>query len=79
VRVVDCWPPRNETTTSPGLPTPVSDSGNIEMELQKAVQLIEVRERGLHKAVREAAEMERVLRRRVRTRGGLGGEVERGK
>jgi hypothetical protein len=49
------------------------------MELQRAVQEVTARERELHKAVKEAAEMERVLRRRVRTRGGLSGEVERGK
>jgi hypothetical protein len=75
VRVVDCWPPRNETTTSPGLPTPEPDSANAETELQRAVQEVAARERELHKAVKEAAEMERVLRRRVRTHGGLGGEV----
>jgi hypothetical protein len=79
VRVVDCWPPRNEATTSSGLPTPEPDPANAETELQRAVQEVAARERELHKAVKEAAEMERVLRRRVRTRGGLSGEVERGK
>jgi hypothetical protein len=39
------------------------------------VQEVAARERELYKAVKEAAEMERVLRRRVRTHGGLGGEV----
>jgi hypothetical protein len=76
VRVVDCWPPlENETTTSPGSPTSEPDSANIATELQKAVQEVAAREKELHRAVRQAAEMERVLRRRVRTRGGLGGEA----
>ena len=46
----------------------------IEMELQKAVEEVEARERDLHRAVWQAAEMERSLsRRRTRTRGDLSG------
>lgn len=59
-RVVDQWPPQQHSQLSSSLPTPY-----------KGKQVVSRAE--LHEAVQEAAAIERSLRRRVKTHGGLNG------
>lgn len=66
--------PTHEQVPSSEPPNDDADQSHIEAELQKAVEEVEARERDLHRAVWQAAEMERsLLRRRTRTRGDLNG------